>query len=218
MKAIRIIGCLVALLLAATGAQAQTANRFTLPDVEASPDTGVELPFRLDNTSDIVALQFTLRVPTGTRLDPASVALTERKQDHTVTARSTGTDTYMVMVYSPTNQPLRGREGDVLTARLYVEGDFTEGERYPFTLTDVVLSPADGSNVLTQASAGALVMMAGPDLAVTGVRPATAEADPDGTLGVAMPGLVARLLRGSGLLAFHGRPYVGRPVHRVVQG
>ena len=118
MKAIRIIGCLVALLLAATGAQAQTANRFTLPDVEASPDTGIELPFRLDNTSDIVALQFTLRVPTGTRLDPASVALTERKQDHTVTARSTGTDTYMVMVYSPTNQPLRGREGDVLTARL----------------------------------------------------------------------------------------------------
>lgn len=185
MKAIRIIGCLVALLLAATGAQAQTANRFTLPDVEASPDTGVELPFRLDNTSDIVALQFTLRVPTGTRLDPASVALTERKQDHTVTARSTGTDTYMVMVYSPTNQPLRGREGDVLTARLYVEGDFTEGERYPFTLTDVVLSPADGSNVLTQASAGALVMMAGPDLAVTGVRPAATEADPDGTLGVA---------------------------------
>lgn len=185
MKAIRIIGCLIALLLAATGAQAQTANRFTLPDVEASPDTGVELPFRLDNTSDIVALQFTLRVPTGTRLDPASVALTERKQDHTVTARSTGTDTYMVMVYSPTNQPLRGREGDVLTARLYVEGDFTEGERYPFTLTDVVLSPADGSNVLTQASAGALVMMAGPDLAVTGVRPATAEADPDGMLGVA---------------------------------
>lgn len=185
MKAIRIIGCLVALLLAATGAQAQTANRFTLPDVEASPDTGVELPFRLDNTSDIVALQFTLRVPTGTRLDPASVALTERKQDHTVTARSTGTDTYMVMVYSPTNQPLRGREGDVLTARLYVEGDFTEGERYPFTLTDVVLSPADGSNVLTQASAGALVMMAGPDLAVTGVRPAATEADPDGMLGVA---------------------------------
>lgn len=86
MKTRHFLSLLCLLWLNSLLAVAQN-NTLSIPDVTVPAGKTISLPVNLDNTADIVAVQFTLTVPEGITVQPSSVAMTERADDHTVTMR-----------------------------------------------------------------------------------------------------------------------------------
>lgn len=141
-------------------------NTLAIPDVTVAKGKSISLPMNLNNTADVVAVQFTLTVPEGITIDPASAVLSERSDGHTVTLRSIGANRYMAMVYSSTNAAIKARTGKLLSVSLTATTAVDEGAEYPLTLSDVVIGARDGSNLATGFSAGKVAIAKSPDLEV----------------------------------------------------
>lgn len=176
----------LAMLLLVVGLMTATAqnNTLTIPPVTAAYGKAISLPVNLDNTADVVAVQFTVTVPAGLTLDPGAASLTERAEGLSVTMREKGGGKYMAMIYSPSNTVIRGRTGTLMTVPLNVVSDLEDGSAHQLALTDVVIAVADGSDVTTGIDAGTVTIAKSADLAVSDVTPASGEAMPGGTLSV----------------------------------
>jgi len=135
---------------------AQNRNVLSIPDFSVANSSSVVLPIDLENTSDVVAVQFTLQVPSGVSVDAASAVLNgTRKNGHSMTFRSVGTNKYMCMINSTRNNVLTGKEGNLLTVPLRKTSSAATFS-CPVTLSDVVVATADGTNVLTDTHSGTL--------------------------------------------------------------
>ena len=155
------------LLLGVFTAQAQD-NKLSIPQVTIAPGETIALPVNLDNTADIVALQFTLTIPDGFQLSEQA-GLSERLVQHQMKMKAVGTNKYMVMIFSSSNAYVIGRTGKVLSLPLTANSGLTVGEEYPLTLSDVIISGKDGSNLLTGVESGKVTVRQNPDLEVGGI-------------------------------------------------
>ena len=137
-------------------ALAQDRNVLSIPDFSIANSNSVVLPIDLENSSDVVAVQFTMEVPSGISIDASSATLNaDRKNGHNMTFRSMGGNVYMCMINSTRNKVLSGREGNLLTVALTKTSNETTFS-CPVTLSDVVLAKADGTNVVTDFHSGTL--------------------------------------------------------------
>ena len=184
MKTTHYISFLLSLLLGVGTLAAQNSNRLYIPELTALPGSTLSIPVYVENTTEIVAVQFTLQIPEGSALTTASAALTNRGADHTVTLRTTAPQEYLCVIYSSTNSPLKGRTGKIMTVDMSVPSSYTEGSVHQFMLKDVVLSLRDGSNVLSSAEAGTLTIIRRPDLYVKNVQTDKTEYAPGETMSV----------------------------------
>jgi len=166
MKARHYILSLLAALVGAVGMKAQDNNRLTLPDLATLPGKTVALPLNMDNTAEVVAVEFDIQLPEGSTLDPTTSKLSNRSADHAVRFKAMGNDTYHCLIYSPTNSALLGRTGQLMTVNMQVSDAYEEGSEHEFALTNAVLALRDGSNGLTAVQAGKLIIQKGPDLTV----------------------------------------------------
>lgn len=173
MKTKYLMTTLCLLFISVWSAMAQTANTLSVPDVSVAPGRTISLPVNVDNTTDVVAVQFTLVVPEGVELNSGTVTLTERSNGHSVTMKQIESRKYMVMLFSSSNETVLGRTGILLTVQLSASSGMSEGSEYPFVLSDVVLADKDGKNVATGYSAGTLKIIKQPDLEVTDVTTAS---------------------------------------------
>lgn len=184
MKTRHYISLLLGILLGISHLYAQNSNRLYIPDLTALPGSTASIPIYVENTTEIVAVQFILQVPEGSSLKTGTAALTNRSADHTVTMRPTASREYTCVIYSPTNSPLKGRTGKLMTVDMQVGGNYAESSTHAFTLKDVVLSLRDGSNVLSAVDAGTLTISKCPDLSVKNVNAGKTTCAPDETLGI----------------------------------
>lgn len=170
MKRISII--LLAMFLGMVSLGAQNSNSLFIPDLTAQAGSTVKLPLDMDNTSEVVAVEFTIRMPEGSTLDTSTARLTNRATDHSVTFRGQGTGTYHGLVYSPTNSPLLGRTGEIMAVNMTVNEDYAEGTLHSIELTDIVLVLRDGSNGYehTGPNVSTLMIQKGPDIYVHEVQ------------------------------------------------
>lgn len=159
-------------------------NTVSIPELSVSPGQGITMPVMVANSSDIVAVQFTLTVPEGISIDSSSAQLSERCADHSIVMREIDTRKYMAMIFSPTNTPLSGSSGTVMTANLSASGSLVQGSVLPLTLTDVVLATKDGSNLLTGISCGNITVGASPDLTVSDISVSAASVMPGDQISV----------------------------------
>ncbi len=137
-------------------ALAQNRNVLSIPDFSIANSSSVVLPIDLENTSDVVAVQFTMQVPSGISVDAATATLNAaRKNGHNMTFRSIGGNKFMCMISSTRNKVLSGKEGTLLTVALKKTSSATTFS-CPVTLSDVVVAVADGTNVLTDTYSGTL--------------------------------------------------------------
>ena len=166
MKAKSIILFLLSMLLGMTGSKAQNANRLIIPDLTALAGSTVSLPINMDNTNEVVAVEFDFQMPEGSKLEPSTAKLTNRATDHTVTFRAMGNNTYHCLIFSPTNSSLLGRTGQLMSVSMNVSEAYEEGSQHTFLLSDAVIALRDGSNGLTDVQIGTLTMQKGPDLFV----------------------------------------------------
>ncbi len=153
-------------------------NTLTIPSVTISPGKPISLPVNLDNTADVVAVQFTLTVPDGLTLQPASATLTERADGLSVVMRETAVGKYMAMIYSTTNKVVRGRTGTLMTVPMNCSPSLEEGSVHPLAISDVVIGIIDGSNVTTGVNSGSATIVKSPDLEVSDVSTASTSVYP----------------------------------------
>lgn len=168
MKTKSYILFLLAMLMSVAGAEAQNQNRLIIPDLTARAGSTLELPLNMDNSTDIVAVEFDLKLPNGSTLDASSAKLSNRAADHTVTFRAKGGQ-YHCLIFSSTNSPFVGRSGQLMSVNMNINETYDDGSQHEFEVTNVVLALRDGSNGLTDSQIGSLTIQKGPDLSTTNV-------------------------------------------------
>lgn len=183
MKYKYLMSLVAVLLLWATSAHGQN-NTITIPDVSVAKGRTISLPINMDNTADVVAVQFTLSIPQGLTIDASSATLSDRSDDHTVTFRSIGTNKYMAMIFSAKNKAIKGRTGRLLSISLTASNSVEENLDYPLVLSDVVMGARDGSDLTTGYKAGKVNVATAPDLEVSNVAVSESEVNPGGMLNV----------------------------------
>jgi len=169
MKYINMKRCwlLTLLTLMSVGIWAQQKNVLSVPDAKVSIGQA-QLPVAIENTDEIVAIQFDLTLPSTISAGTNGV-LTNRCDDHTIIIRNIEATRYRVMLYSDNNLPLRAQQGTVLYVPLIIPQTVTEGSELPLVISNATLTAASGENVLTEAKAGKLIVSMLPDLTVKGL-------------------------------------------------
>ena len=181
MNSKRIIYILCSLILGIVSTYAQ-GNTLTIPNVTVAPGRSISLPIQMNNTSEVVGVQFTLTLPNGISIDPSTAVLSERADGHDFKFSKISDGKYMAVVYSANNKPFVGRYGTLLTVTLTASELLEENFVRPLTLSDVVIGASDGTNIATGFTAGKVVCAQSPDLEVSNVRFIESAVAPDGKL------------------------------------
>lgn len=168
MKYSHFFSTLCILLMGIASALGQN-NTISIPDVYVAKGKTISLPINMDNTADVVAIQFTLTVPNGLTINPSTAVLTDRSDNHSVTLQSVGGNKYMAMVFSSQNKAIKGRTGKLLAVSLTASSSLEEGTEHQLSLSDVVIGARDGSNLATGFNAGKVTIAKSPDLEVSQV-------------------------------------------------
>ncbi len=153
-------------------------NTLTIPSVTIAKGKSMNLPVRMNNTADIVAVQFTLTLPDGIVPNTENSALAERAAGHSLTMRSIGENQYMAVIFSSTNATIDGSAGKLLSLNLTASQTVEEGIELPMQLSDVIMSSSDGANLVTDYTAGNITVALSPDFEVSALTVEAKEANP----------------------------------------
>lgn len=162
--------CLLMLFVASAWAQ---KNTLEIPDVTVAQGKSISLPVNMENSADIVAVQFTMTTADGITFSYETARTTERADGHSLTMRPIGVNKYMVMIFSSQNRPFIGRTGSIMTVVLNTSSSLKEGDKIPITLSDVIIGEKSGKNLATGFTSGSVNIAKSPDLEVSQVETKT---------------------------------------------
>lgn len=174
---------LAALWVAASAAQGQN-NAIRIPDLTVASGNTIQMPVEMENSADIVALQFTITLPSGLYLTSSEATLTERADGHSLKVKNMTDSTYLCMVFSAENKPIIGRKGTLFTIPLYTDASVQEGDVLNMTITNLVIADSQGDNLASDYSAGAISIIKSADLEVQNVQLSTVSISPNGALDI----------------------------------
>lgn len=158
--------CLLMLFVASAWAQ---KNTLEVPDVTVAQGKSISLPVNMENSADIVAVQFTMTTADGVTFSTETARTTERADGHSLTMRPIGVNKYMVMIFSSQNRAFIGRTGSIMTVVLNTSSSLKEGDKIPITLSDVIIGEKSGKNLATGFTSGSVNIAKSPDLEVSQV-------------------------------------------------
>lgn len=143
----------------------------------------ISVPVYLDNTSEIAALQFDITLPQGSQVqyDSTKVAA-NRKVDHIISGQNKGSNKHRFMLYSPTNQTLRGNSGKLCDIVFKIWTGLEDEKNYDIKLSNVVMSDRDGKDVFTSSSDATLTLTTYPDFEVSALAVTSANISPGGNV------------------------------------
>ena len=147
------------------GANAQT-NRLYIPSISMLRGSEATLSVFMENVEAVTAVEFTLEVPNGFTINPASAILTERAMNHQITARKLKNGKYKFLVMSQSNALIDGIAGRLFTVRVQSLNNVTDDCDYPLTIFDGVMSAHSGANILQEADGGKITIKSMPNLHV----------------------------------------------------
>lgn len=159
--------CLLMLFVASAWAQ---KNTLEIPDVTVAQGKSISLPVNMENSADIVAVQFTMTTADGITFATETARTTERADGHSLTMRPIGVNKYMVMIFSSQNRAFIGRTGSIMTVVLNTSSSLKEGDKIPVTLSDVIIGEKSGKNLATGFTSGSVNIAKSPDLEVSQVE------------------------------------------------
>lgn len=164
MKTTRYLFISLLMTLMSMNTAAQQRNVLQVPDVTTQIGN-VQLPVNIENTDEIVGVQFDLALPAGVTAE-ATGTMTSRGDGHSVTISQLTSGAYRVLIHSAQNRPLRGQQGVVMYLPVTIPDTFEEGSEHQLAITNAVLGKATGENVLTEVIAGKISISRLPDLTV----------------------------------------------------
>lgn len=149
MKSLRLfILIMVGLCASMVSAQSTVSNLLTTKDIEGAAGTEVSVPVYLTNADEVVGAQFDIALPYALK---GSVALAENRKDgHSVSCKSLGSNTYRIVVMSFANNAIKGNSGLLLRVPMTVSASAQAGNTFPVKLSNVILTKKNGQNVATE--------------------------------------------------------------------
>lgn len=177
---------MVYLLLAAIQlAVAQQENLLLMPSLQSGAGREAGISVQLNNTAEIVAVQFEMQFPRGFRLsDTTALQLSDRKVNHTLSSRYLGNNVYLFVLFSASNQLLMGNSGDLARIPVLVPDTCSAGIKHAFSFRNVIITGKNGENAATGSQGGELeiVVSPRPDVQVQNVTIAGTSVSPGGKI------------------------------------
>lgn len=177
---------MVYLLLAAIQlAVAQQENLLLMPTLQSGAGREAGISVQLNNTAEIVAVQFEMQFPRGFRLsDTTALQLSDRKVNHTLSSRYLGNNVYLFVLFSASNQLLMGNSGDLARIPVLIPDTCSAGFKHAFSFRNVIITGKNGENVATGSQGGELeiVVSPRPDVQVQNVTIAGTSVSPGGKI------------------------------------
>lgn len=158
---------LIALFGMSLTAQSQQ-NKLIVPDIDVQYGEA-QLPIIVENTDEIVAVQFDLALPDGITAKSTGT-LSNRGDDHAVSVKHMGGQVYRIMLYSPSNRPLRGQSGMAFYLPVVIPESLPDGSEHQPSIGKGVLSVITGENVLADVSVGKIRISRLPDLLPSNIQ------------------------------------------------
>lgn len=135
---------------------AQMRNVLSVPDCDVVNTSEILLPVCMDNSSDVVAVQFTMEISSGYGIDVNRAQMNElRKNGHSMKFRSLGGNRYKCLISSARNNKFSGNEGVLLTVPLRRSSSNT-ATQCRIALSEVILAAANGDNTVTDIPSGSV--------------------------------------------------------------
>ncbi|MDE6697616.1 MAG: hypothetical protein K2K25_12120 [Muribaculaceae bacterium] len=169
MQTKQILTAITILLLTSLGVMAQR-NTLSNPNIIIAPGGESSLQIELDNSSEVVAVQFTINLPESISLGEA--ATTERTSSHIISSNEKfdeGSHAYTCILMSPNNSAISGHTGSIMSIQLYADENLKEGTVLQPSFSDVAIVARDGSNIATGFSNGNIMIGKSPDLEISNV-------------------------------------------------
>ena len=161
--------------------QAQDINELSVKNVNGMRGKTISVPVYLTNTSEIAALQFDVTLPTGSQVQYDSTSVADnRRVDHIISGQNRGSNKHRFMLYSPTNQLLKGNDGKLCDIVFKIWTGLEDEQSYDIKLSNVIMSDATGKNVFTNSVDATLTLTTYPDFEVSGLAITKADITPGG--------------------------------------
>lgn len=106
----------------------------------------VNIPVALTNYDEVVALQLKLELPFAMDED-SECRLSDRSNGHSISVRRLSGNTYLFVIFSASNKPVRGGAGDFFYIPMRVPESCIAGEEYKITCSQQIISDVEGRNI-----------------------------------------------------------------------
>ena len=170
MKIRRYITMMLFLLMYIT---ATAQNNLSVGKLTGGQGKDVLIPISLENTDEVVALQFDLQLPFDRSSRTAPTLSQSRINEHTVSVRNLGNHKYRVVVVNMSNRPLSGNAGTIINFPMAVPTGLDPGTEYAVSLSDVIITNRKGDNIQGDSNVNGSYTVQrenAPDLATTDVN------------------------------------------------
>lgn len=170
MKIRRYITMMLFLLMYIT---ATAQNNLSVGKLTGGQGKDVLIPISLENTDEVVALQFDLQLPFDRSSRTAPTLSQSRINEHTVSVRNLGNHKYRVVVVNMSNRPLSGNAGTIINFPMAVPTGLDPGTEYAVSLSDVIITNRKGDNIQGDSNMNGSYTVQrenAPDLATTDVN------------------------------------------------
>ena len=148
-------------------------NNLSVGKLTGGQGKDVLIPISLENTDEVVALQFDLQLPFDRSSRTAPTLNQSRINEHTVSVRNLGNHKYRVVVVNMSNRPLSGNAGTIINFPMAVPTGLDPGTEYAVSLSDVIITNRKGDNIQGDSNVNGSYTVQredAPDLATTNVN------------------------------------------------
>ena len=148
-------------------------NNLSVGKLTGGQGKDVLIPISLENTDEVVALQFDLQLPVDRSSRTAPTLSHSRINEHTVSVRNLGNHKYRVVVVNMSNRPLSGNAGTIINFPMAVPTGLDPGTEYVVSLSDVIITNRKGDNIQGNSNVNGSYTVQredAPDLATTNVN------------------------------------------------
>ena len=152
---------------------AMAQNNLSVGKLTGGQGKDVLIPISLENTDEVVALQFDLQLPFDRSSRTAPTLSQSRINEHTVSVRNLGNHKYRVVVVNMSNRPLSGNAGTIINFPMAVPTGLDPGKEYAVSLSDVIITNRKGDNIQGNSNVNGSYTVQredAPDLATTDVN------------------------------------------------
>ena len=152
---------------------ATAQNNLSVGKLTGGQGKDVLIPISLENTDEVVALQFDLQLPFDRSSRTAPTLNQSRINEHTVSVRNLGNHKYRVVVVNMSNRPLSGNAGTIINFPMAVPTGLDPGTEYTVSLSDVIITNRKGDNIQGDSNVNGSYTVQredAPDLATTDVN------------------------------------------------
>lgn len=152
---------------------AMAQNNLSVGKLTGGQGKDVLIPISLENTDEVVALQFDLQLPFDRSSRTAPTLNQSRINEHTVSVRNLGNHKYRVVVVNMSNRPLSGNAGTIINFPMAVPTGLDPGTEHTVSLSDVIITNRKGDNIQGDSNVNGSYTVQredAPDLATTDVN------------------------------------------------